>query len=146
MIAKLLMMGLLIGGVNVAYAQNDPITQRKQTMKTLGGYWYGDVAKMMKGEAPYDAAKVKAALDQMILSSKTMPALFPDNTKTGGDTKALPAIWEKRDDFNLRWSKMGEEASAALASIKDEASLKAAQPALNKSCSDCHSQYRARSN
>lgn len=146
MISRLVIAGLLIGSVSVAFAQNDPIAQRKQTMKTLGGFWYGDVAKIMKGEAPYDAAKVKAALDQMILSSKTMPTLFPDSARTGGETKALPTIWEKKDDFNLRWSKLGEEATAALASIKDEASLKAAQPALNKNCSDCHTLYRAKAN
>ena len=146
MIARLLIIGLLIGGASLAYAQNDPIAQRKETMKTLGGFWYGDVAKMMKGEAPFDAAKVKAALDQMVLSSKTMPTLFPDTAKTGGDTKALPTIWDKKDDFNQRWGRMGEEATAALASIKDEASLKAAQPGLNKNCSECHTIYRAKAN
>ena len=146
MIRKFIVAGLLIAGVGAAVAQTDPIAQRKQTMKTLGGFWYGDVGKMMKGEAPYDAAKVKAALDQMVLASKTMPTLFPDTAKTGGDTHALPAIWEKKDDFNARWKKIGEEATAAMASIKDDASLKATQPNLNKNCNDCHSTFRAKLN
>jgi cytochrome c556 len=141
-----ILVGLLIVGIGSAFAQNDPIHQREQLMKTMGSDWYGDVGKMMKGSEPYDQAKVKAALDQMVLASKTMPALFPDSAKTGEDTHALPAIWEKKADFNARWTKIGIEASAAQSKIVDLASLKEAQPNLNKNCNECHTQFRAKPN
>ena len=60
------------------------------------------------------------------------PALFPPDSKTG-DTHALPAIWE--DDnlayLDARFKKFGEDAKAALASIKDEASLRLRCPACS---------------
>ncbi len=143
MVRKFLVAGLLLAGVSVAFAQNDPIAQRVETMKGVGALWYGDVNKMMKGEIPYDKAKFVAALDRMIAASKAMPGLFPDTSKTG-TTKALPAIWEKKSDFDARWKKIGDEATAAKASVTDEASFKKLQPDLNKNCNECHSPYRAR--
>ena len=44
-----------------------------------------------------------------------MPALFPDDSKTGGDTAALPAIWENKSDFDARFAAFGKDAAAALA-------------------------------
>ena len=145
MIRKVLAAGLVLAGVSVAFAQNDPISQRRATMKGVGELWYGDLGKMMKGELAYDQAKVKTELDRIVAASKAMPGYFPDSSKTG-DTKALPTVWEKKADFDARWKKLGDEAVAAQASIKDEASFKAAQPNLNKNCTECHGTYRAKAN
>ena len=42
-----------------------------------------------------------------------MRPLFPDNSKTGGDTAALPAIWENKADFDAKLTKFVAEAKAA---------------------------------
>ncbi|HXW20109.1 MAG TPA: cytochrome c, partial [Roseiarcus sp.] len=72
------------------------------------------------------------------------PDLFPDNSKTGEDTHALPAIWENKADFVAHFQKLGADSTALLASIKDEATFKAEMPGLFKDCGACHETYRAK--
>ena len=50
-------------------------------------------------------------------------ALFPDNSKTGGGTAALPAIWQNKADFDARFAKFVKDVAAAQAGIVDEATL-----------------------
>ncbi len=68
---------------------------------------------------------------------------FPPGSDQG-KTNALPAIWQNTADFDARFQKLGADSKAALASIKDEASFKAAMPGVLKNCGDCHQTYRAK--
>jgi cytochrome c556 len=128
-------------GATAVLAQQDPIAARKALMKA-NGQNAGAVAKMVKGEEPFDLAKVKAALDVFQNTAAKAPALFPPDSKTGGETAALPKIWEDMDDFKARFVKFGADAKAAEASITDIDTLKAAFPALGKNCGGCHELYR----
>ena len=48
-------------------------------------------------------------------------------------------------DLDARFKKMGEEAAAALVSVKDEASFKAVMPDFYKNnCGGCHEKYKAK--
>jgi len=67
--------------------------------------------------------------------------LFPDSSKTG-DTRALPAIWEKMDDFKAKMAKFVADSKAAQAKVTDEASFKATFPEVTKDCGACHQPYR----
>jgi len=125
-------------------AQSDPIAARIAMMKGVGAAFYRDMGSINKGEAPYDNAKVMAALKKISESAKALPALYPDTAKTGGDTEALPKIWDNKADFDARYMKLSQDAEAALTKITDEASLKAAYVDLNKNCSGCHELYRAK--
>src|SRR5215831_1252194 len=128
-------------GVSFALAQQDPIAARKAIMKKNG-----DEAKIgtqfMKGEAPFDLAKAKAIFAAYQDAAAKAPALFPDNSKTGGDTAALPAVWEKKDDFNAKLKKLGDDAKDAATKVTDEASFKAVFPTVQKNCGGCHETYR----
>ena len=130
-------------GVSFAVAQQDPIAARKALMKKNG-----DEAKIgtqfMKGEAAFDLAKAKAIFAAYADAASKAPALFPDNSKTGGDTAALPAIWEKKDDFNAKLKKFGEDAKEAQTKVTDEASFKAAFPTVQKNCGGCHETFRVK--
>ena len=101
---------------------------------------------MLKGEAPFDLAAVQASLKTMVDAAAKMPALFPDDSKTGGDTRALPAIWADKADLNARYAKLGQDATNALAAIKDQASFAATMPPIFKNCGGCHEKYRASEN
>jgi cytochrome c556 len=131
---------LALGG-SFALAQQDPIAARKAIMKKNG-----DEAKIgtqfMKGEAPFDLAKAKAIFAAYADAASKAPNLFPDNSKTGGETAALPAIWEKKDDFNAKLKKFGEDAKEAESKVTDEASFKATFPNVQKNCGGCHETYR----
>ena len=52
--------------------------------------------EMIEGKRPFDLAAAKKVFDVFADSAEKAKALFPDNSKTGGDTAALPAIWEKQ--------------------------------------------------
>lgn len=130
-------------GVTVVSAQSDPIAARKALMKKNG-----DQAKiasaMLKGEAPFDLTKAKAALAAFQEAGEKAPALFPDNSKTGGDTAALPKIWEDKTDFNTRLAKLAADAKAASGKVSDIDSFKAEMGTIGKECGGCHELYRAK--
>ena len=130
-------------GVTAVAAQSDPIATRKQIMKGVGGQTKTGGA-MAKGEAPYDQAKAQAIFATYIDASTKMPGLFPPTSKTGGDTAALPAIWENKADFDARFAKLGADAKQAQTSVKDLDTFKATFSAITKNCGGCHETYRAK--
>jgi cytochrome c556 len=132
-------------GTTVVLAQQDPIAARKALMKA-NGQGAGALAKMLKGEAPFDPAVAKKAFASFEDAAAKMPNLFPDNSKIGGETAASPKIWENMADVKARFVKLGNDSKAADASVKDLDSLKAAFSQLGKNCNDCHELYRLKKN
>jgi len=126
-----------------AMAQNNPILQRKAILKGFGQATK-PIADMLKGSIPYDNATVQKSLTTIADGSKKLPDLFPDNSKTGDDTAALPKIWEEKDKFNAIYAKLAAAATAAEGSITDEASLKANIGSVLGNCKTCHDDYRAK--
>jgi len=126
----------------VAIAQQDPIAARRALMKANG-----DQAKvgaaMMKGEAPFDLDKARAIFTAFEEAATKEPSLFPDNSKTGGETAADPKIWENMDDFKARFAKLGADAKDAVAKVADLDGFKAAFGNIGKNdCGGCHEKYR----
>lgn len=132
---------LLAVGTTAALSQSAAIGQRKEAMKAAGGA-AKDGGAMMRGEAPFDLAKVQAALKTYSDVAKKAPALFPDDSKTGGETTVLPAIWEKKAEFEGGFKKWDADATAAAAVIKDEASFKVEWPKVMANCGGCHKAFR----
>jgi cytochrome c556 len=125
-----------------AIAQQDPIAARRALMKANG-----DQAKigasMMKGETPFDLDKARKVFAAFEDAAAKAPALFPDNSKTGGETAADPKIWENMDDFKARLAKLGTDAKDAIGKVTDLDSFKAAFGAIGKNdCGGCHEKYR----
>ena len=131
---------ILAMGVGFAFAQ-DAISQRRDLMKAVGGATR-DPGAMLKGEQPFDLAKVQRSLAIYQDSAKKMPGLYPADSKTGGDTSAAPKIWEDPAGFKAAFDKFGAESAAAAAAIKDEASFKANFPKVLRECGSCHEVYR----
>ncbi len=128
-------------GISAAFAADDPIAARRALMKENGKQaQYG--AKVMKGEEAFDLAKAKAIFAAYENAATKVPAMFPDTSKTGGETAALPAIWEHKDDFNAKLAKFAADAKDAGAKVTDEASFKATFPVVQKNCGGCHETYR----
>ena len=69
---------------------------------------------------------------------------FPDNTKEGFKTEALPSIWENKDEFNALMQKASGDMIKLAKAIDTAEDLRAAQKELMWSnCSACHSRFRA---
>jgi cytochrome c556 len=122
-------------------AQQDPIATRKATMKGVGAATR-DASQMVKGDAPFDLAKAKHTFVVYQQAAAKMPTLFPENSKTGGDTTAAPKIWEDMAGFKARFDKLAADAKAAEAATKDLDSFKGAFSEVTKDCGGCHQTYR----
>ena len=69
---------------------------------------------------------------------------FPENTKEGFKTGALPSIWENKDEFNALMKKASDDMIKLAKAIETAEDLRAAQKELMWSnCSVCHSKFRA---
>jgi cytochrome c556 len=134
---------LLTLGANVVLAQNTAvIKERKDLMKANAEATKAPTA-MMKGEAPFDLAKVKTSLKTFHDNAIKLKAMWPENSKTGEDTRALPAIWTNVKDYLDWFDGFANDAKAAQVSIKDEASFKTEWPKVVDYCGSCHKDFRA---
>ena len=69
---------------------------------------------------------------------------FPDNTKEGFKTGALPSIWENKDEFNALMKKASNDMVKLTKAIETASDLRAIQKELMWSnCTACHSKFRA---
>ena len=69
---------------------------------------------------------------------------FPENTKEGFKTEALPSIWENKDEFNALMQKASNDMIKLAKAIETADDLKAVQKELMWSnCTACHSRFRA---
>jgi len=137
---------MFVLGASAALAMSgaDAIKARRDLMKADGAATKPLVA-MLQGKARFDLATVQQTLKTYQNAASEEPTLFPPDSKTG-DTNALPVIWEDDNlaDLDARFKKFGADATAALATIKDEASFKATMPSVLQNCDDCHEKYHAK--
>ena len=69
---------------------------------------------------------------------------FPENTKEGFKTEALPSIWENKDEFNALMQKASDDMLKLAKAIDTTEEFRALQKELMWSnCSACHSRFRA---
>jgi len=126
----------------LAQAKPDVLVKQRQAAMTLQGKYFGPLAAMASGKAPYDAAiaaRNAAYLDALI----KMPwDGFQPSTKDE-KSRALPAVY----DDAAKFKEAQENAQAAVSKLvaaKDEGSFKAAVGEVNKSCGGCHESFRAK--
>ena len=69
---------------------------------------------------------------------------FPENTKEGFKTEALPSIWENKDEFNALMQKASDDMIKLAKAIDTAEDLRAVQKELMwGNCSSCHNRFRA---
>ena len=88
--------------------------------------------------------EAKILMIEMSDNYKRLIDLFPENSKTGFETEALPSIWENKDEFNLLMTKASSNMIELTSAIDGAEDVKAT---LGKymwsSCKSCHSKVRA---
>src|SRR4051794_22336144 len=141
MTRSMLIMGVAALSVTAALAQSDPLSQRKALMKgNLEGLQ--NVNKMVRGENPFDVAKVNAAFAQWEQTAQKLPSLFPEPPKPGEDTRALPKIWETKADFEAKIAAFKNAVDDNKDKEKTLDELKVASPNVSSACNNCHEPYR----
>ena len=91
-----------------------------------------------------DIDEAKKIMIEMSDNYKRLIDLFPENSKVGFGTEALPSIWENKDEFNLLMTKASSNMIELTSVIDETEDMKAT---LGKymwsSCKSCHSKFRA---
>jgi cytochrome c556 len=125
----------------IASANPEAIATRKAVMKGVGAET-GVGAKMIKGETPFDLERAKKIFAAYEAAAVKVPTLYPDGSKTGGETSAAPRIWDDMAGFKERFVKFGADAGTAASAVTDLDSFKAAFGSVTRNCSGCHEVYR----
>ena len=87
--------------------------------------------------------EAKPLMKKMSENYKKLLDYFPDNTKEGFKTEALPSIWENKDEFNALMQKASDDMIKLASAIETADNLAAAQKKLMWSnCSACHDRFR----
>jgi len=143
MIRLLIATVIFVFCAGLAQAQNvDIIEKRKKTFE--GIMPQVEVGKkFLKGDLAFDTAAAKTIFETYAAAAGELKSMFPEDTKTGGETRALPAIWEKKADFDARMAKFETDSRNAADTITDLASFKTAWGEVMSSCGGCHKPYRA---
>ena len=128
-------------GISAVVAQGDPIAARKALMKANGDQ-NRIGTEMIDGKRPFDLAAAKKVFDTFSENAEKSKPLYPDTSKTGGDTAALPAIWENKADFDAKLTKFATESKAAAAATTNVDTFKAQIAEVRKNCGGCHTPYR----
>ena len=88
--------------------------------------------------------EAKPIMKKMSDNYKKLLDYFPENTKEGFKTEALPSIWENKDEFNALMQKASNDMLKLAKAIDTADDLSAIQIELMWSnCSACHNRFRA---
>lgn len=129
-----------IGATSLAEAQTDPIKARQELYKANGGAMKAIKAAV---DANGPAAAVVPEAGKLVNTFKTVPAHFPAGSDKG-ETKASPAIWASKADFE----KLNADALAVATKLETDAkagdmTLVAADfRAVGAACGACHDKFR----
>ena len=88
--------------------------------------------------------EAKPLMKRMSDNYKKLLDYFPENTKDGFKTEALPSIWENKDEFSALMQKASEDMAKLAKAIDTADDLRAVQKKLMwNNCSACHKKFRA---
>ena len=82
-------------------------------------------------------------MNKMSKNYKTLLDYFPENSKEGFDTEALPTIWENKDEFNALMQKASDDMLKLASVIEDADDIRATLTKhMWSNCKACHSKFR----
>jgi cytochrome c556 len=119
----------------------------RKAIFTLIGANFRPIGETLQGKTPYDADDIQKRAARVAFLAPLLTDAFPD-VSSSGDTKAKPAVWSQRADFDQRL-KAFQDHTLALAQLteKDKSggdAFKAAAAAVGKDCKGCHEDYKAK--
>ncbi|MDH3351768.1 MAG: cytochrome c, partial [Gammaproteobacteria bacterium] len=139
---RLSLVAVTLAYASLAIAGDDPRHVRHELMESVGKA-AKPVGNMLKGERDFDAEVLMSSLRTFEDAAGRFGDLFPDDSRTGEDTEAAPAIWEDRAGFEealARWQTAVADAIAAQPDTLD-AARPVAEPVF-QACKACHESYR----
>jgi len=115
--------------------------------KALFSKNYSSAKRVQALSSKGEFEKAKSLMIEMSENYKTLIEYFPDNTKEGFKTEALPIIWENKDEFNALMNKSSNDMIKLTSLIEDTENGDEVRAVLTKmmwnNCKACHSKFRA---
>lgn len=128
-------------------SQEERAAEARQGFMRLIVWEAGPLFAMAKGDIGYDAdlattrAENLSTLAQYAGHTLFLPGSSVDDL--GDATRALPAIWERQDEFHGGFDNLREQAANVVAEAgKGADQLRAAVGQLGNACGDCHEAFR----
>ena len=104
---------------------------------------YNTAKKVQSLSSNGDFDEAKELMLEMSQNYITLKEMFPENTKEGFNTEALPLIWEEKDKFNSLMEKTSNDMVQLVSIIENEDDITGTLKKLMWSnCKACHSKYR----
>ena len=111
--------------------------------KALFSKNYNTAKKVQSLSSNGDFDEAKELMLEMSENYITLKEMFPENTKEGFNTEALPLIWEEKDKFNSLMEKTSNDMVQLVSIIENEDDIRGTLKKLMWSnCKACHSKYR----
>ena len=88
--------------------------------------------------------EAKPIMEKISTNYKKLLNYFPENTKEGFNTEALPSIWENKDEFNALMQKASDDMMKLAKTVDTVEDFRKIQKELMwNNCSSCHNRFRA---
>ena len=111
--------------------------------KALFSKNYSTAKKVQALASKGDFEKAKTLMIEMSKNYKILLEYFPENTKEGFKTEALPIIWEQKDEFNNLMTKSSTDMIKLTKVIEESDDIRGTLTQLMWSnCKACHSKFR----
>ena len=111
--------------------------------KALFSKNYSTAKKVQSFASKGDFDRAKKLMLEMSENFKNLIEYFPENTKEGFKTEALPIIWTDKENFNNLMSKASSDMIELTKVIEDSNDIRGTLTQLMWSnCKACHSKYR----
>ena len=112
--------------------------------KALFSKNYSSAKRVQALSSKGEFEKAKSLMIEMSENYKTLIEYFPDNTKEGFKTEALPLIWENKKEFNDLMKKASNDMVKLSSLFEDAEDVRATLTQMMWSnCKACHSKFRA---
>ena len=107
---------------------------------------YSTAKKVQTFASKGDFEKAKSLMIEMSENYKNLLEYFPENSKEGFKTEALPAIWENKDEFNNLMTKSSNDGMQLTKIIETSDDIKGTLGKLMwANCKACHSKFFCKS-
>ena len=112
--------------------------------KALFSKNYSTAKKVQAFASKGNFVKASSLMKEMSENYLTLLEYFPDNTKEGFKTEALPSIWENKDEFNNLMKKSSKDMIELIKVIESSDNVKTTlKNFMWANCKACHSKFRA---
>lgn len=114
-----------------------------KSRKALFSKNYSTAKRVQSFSSNGDFDKAIELMKEMNENYITLLDLFPENSKEGFKTEALPIIWEEKDAFNALMQKSADDMIKLTSIIEDADDIRGTLGKLMwANCKACHSKYR----